>query len=81
MSSVQKNLIAGSWQTGNDEIENRNPSDLSDLIGVYAQASSDQLQTTLIQARAAQKKWAAYGLERRQSVLMAIGNEMMANAS
>lgn len=80
MSSVQKNLIAGSWQTGNNEIENRNPSDLSDLIGVYAQASSDQLQTTLIQARAAQKKWAAYGLERRQSVLMAIGNEMMANA-
>ena len=80
MSAVQKNLIAGSWQAGSGEIENRNPSDLSDLVGLYAQASSDQLQATLAQAKVAQKEWAAYGLERRQSVLMAIGNEMMANA-
>lgn len=80
MSSIQKNLIAGSWQSGNSEIENRNPSDLSDLVGIYAQAGSDQLQATLAQARVAQKEWAAYGLERRQSVLLAIGNEMMMNA-
>ena len=80
MSAVQKNLIAGSWQAGGGEIENRNPSDLSDLVGLYAQASCDQLQATLTQAKVAQKEWAAYGLERRQSVLMAIGNEMMANA-
>ena len=80
MSAVQKNLIAGSWQAGSGEIENRNPSDLSDLVGLYAQASSDQLQATLAQAKVAQKEWAAYGLERKQSVLMAIGNEMMANA-
>ena len=80
MSSIQKNLIAGSWQAGGGEIENRNPSDLSDLVGVYAQASSDQLQATLAQAKVAQKEWASRGLERRQSVLMAIGNEMMANA-
>ena len=80
MSSIQKNLIAGSWQAGGGEIENRNPSDLSDLVGVYAQASSDQLQATLAQAKVAQKEWASRGLERRQSVLMAIGNEMMENA-
>ena len=80
MSSIQKNLIAGSWQAGDGEIENRNPSDLSDLVGVYAQASSDQLQATLAQAKVAQKEWASRGLERRQSVLMAIGNEMMENA-
>ena len=80
MSSIQKNLIAGSWQAGGGEIENRNPSDLSDLVGVYAQASSDHLQATLAQAKVAQKEWASRGLERRQSVLMAIGNEMMENA-
>ena len=80
MSSIQKNLIAGSWQAGGGEIENRNPSDLSDLVGVYAQASSDQLQATLAQAKVAQQEWASRGLERRQSVLMAIGNEMMENA-
>ncbi len=80
MSITGKNYIAGQWQAGEGEVENRNPSDLSDLVGVYAQASSDQLQQTLEQARVAQREWAAYGLERRQSALMAIGNEMMANA-
>ena len=80
MSIAGKNYIAGQWQAGESDVENRNPSDLTDLIGVYAQASSDQLQQTLEQARAAQKEWEAYGLERRQAVLMAIGNELMANA-
>ena len=31
-------------------------------------------------ARAAQVEWAAYGMERKQAVLMAIGNELMARA-
>jgi len=56
MSSVQKNLIAGSWQAGESEIENRSPSDISDLVGVYAQASSDQLHATLEQAKVAQRE-------------------------
>jgi aldehyde dehydrogenase (NAD+) len=74
------NYIAGEWVAGSSEIENRNPSDLSDLIGTFAQASPDQLDATLDQARRAQAEWAAYGLERKQNVLMAIGNEMMARA-
>lgn len=71
------NLIAGAWAAGDSEIENRNPSDLSDLIGLYAQASSDQLAATLTCAKQAQLEWASYGLERKQSVLMAIGTELM----
>ena len=74
------NYIAGEWVSGSSEIENRNPSDLSDLVGTFAQASPDQLDATLDQARRAQAEWAAYGLERKQNVLMAIGNEMMARA-
>ncbi len=80
MTSTQLNYIAGEWAAGVDAIENRNPSDLSDLIGLYAQASSDQLDDALDAARTAQKEWAAYGLERKQAVLMAIGNELMARA-
>ena len=77
---THKNLIAGAWLAGESEIENRNPSDLSDVIGMFAQASSDQLEATLDQARVAQAEWAAYGLERKQAVLMNIGNELMARA-
>ncbi len=80
MSDVKRNLIAGAWQTGETEIENRNPSDLSDLVGVFAQADAAQLDATLERARVAQAEWAAYGMERKQSVLMAIGNELMARA-
>lgn len=74
------NLIAGEWLIGENEIENRNPSDLSDLIGFFAQASRDQLEVTLDQARIAQAEWAHYGLERKQTVLMKIGNELMTRA-
>lgn len=80
MSTTRLNLIAGEWTAGIGEIENRNPSDLSDLVGVFAQASNEQLQTALDQAKIAQLEWASYGIERKYQVLMAIGNELMARA-
>jgi len=80
MADLQKNFIAGNWVAGDAEIENRNPSDLEDLVGVFAQASAAQLDETLAQARIAQAEWAAYGIERKYNVLMAIGTEMMSRA-
>jgi len=80
MAQEFKNYIAGDWVAGDAAIENRNPSDLSDLIGHFAQASAAQLDTALDAAHAAQREWAAYPLERKQNVLMAIGNELMARA-
>ncbi|WP_368344205.1 aldehyde dehydrogenase family protein [Pelagovum sp. HNIBRBA483] len=80
MAQEFKNYIAGDWVAGDAAIENRNPSDLSDLIGHFAQASAAQLDSALDAAHAAQREWAAYPLERKQNVLMAIGNELMARA-
>ena len=80
MSELNKNFIAGDWVAGSSEIENRSPSDLSDLIGLFAQASPDQLDATFAQAQQAQREWAACGIERKYNVLMAIGTEMMARA-
>lgn len=80
MHSANQNYIAGEWVGGGSEIENRNPSDLSDLIGMFAQATPDQLDATLDQAAQAQVAWAAYGIERKYNVLMAIGTEMMSRA-
>ncbi|MCZ4354447.1 aldehyde dehydrogenase family protein [Roseovarius aestuarii] len=81
MTDLQKNYIAGEWLAGSGEIENRNPSDLSDLVGMFAQASDDQLDRALEAAKTAQAEWAAYGLERKQAVLNAIGIEMMDRAT
>jgi len=69
MPTQKQNLIAGKWCFGEGEIENRNPSDISDLIGTFAQASEEQVQETLQKAKQAQAQWAAYGLERKQAVL------------
>ncbi|MFL4471811.1 aldehyde dehydrogenase family protein [Tateyamaria armeniaca] len=80
MHDTKLNYIAGEWVAGASEIENRNPSDLSDLIGMFAQASPDQLDATLEQALKAQAEWAAYGIERKYNVLMAIGTEMISRA-
>ena len=77
MTETKNNFIAGEWLAGDTSIENRNPSDLSDVIGHFAQASSSQLTKALDAARSAQKIWAATGLEARQTVLMNIGNELM----
>ncbi len=80
MTDRKFNYIGGEWVAGESEIENRNPSDVSDLIGLYAQASSDQLETALDTARAAQAEWARAGIERRYNALMAIGQELMARS-
>ena len=77
MTETKNNFLAGEWLAGDTSVENRNPSDLSDVIGHFAQASSSQLTKALDAARSAQKIWAATGLEARQTVLMNIGNELI----
>ncbi len=81
MTVQNHNFIAGEWVAGESEIENRNPSDLSDLIGLYAQAGADQLEAALDAARVAQAEWAQAGIERRQKALNAIGEELMARSA
>lgn len=80
MTQSKQNYIAGEWISGASEIENRNPSDLSDVIGMFAQADTAQLDMALDAAHAAKAQWAKVGLEQKQSILNAIGEEMMARA-
>ena len=80
MTDSKLNFIAGEWVAGETKIENRNPSELGDLVGMFTQARPGDLDAALDQARVAQREWAAYGLERRQAVLMNIGTELMARA-
>ena len=81
MTDRKFNYIAGEWTAGESEIENRNPSDVSDVIGLFAQAGADQLETALDAARIAQADWARTGIERRYKALMAIGEELMARSA
>lgn len=80
MTLETRNFIAGQWQDGAATAENRNPSDLTDIIGQFAQADPAQLAEALDAARLAQKEWGATGPQKRHDVLMAIGTELMARA-
>ena len=77
---MKKNYIAGEWVGADNAIENRNPSDIDDLIGMFAQATTDQLERALSSAMAAQKLWQSTGLEAKQTALMKIGTTMMERA-
>ncbi len=79
MAQVNHNYIAGEWVAGATEIANINPSDLSDTVGLYAQADATQLQNALDAAATAQIAWNKTGLEKRYTALMNIGNELIAN--
>jgi acyl-CoA reductase-like NAD-dependent aldehyde dehydrogenase len=79
MTDNNYNLIAGEWIAGASEVANINPSDLSDTIGMYAQADKSQLDRALDAAQSAQIEWSKVGLEKRYSILMNIGNELIQN--
>ncbi|NRA60935.1 MAG: aldehyde dehydrogenase family protein [Psychrobium sp.] len=76
--SVFCNYIAGEWVEGVSAIENISPADLSDTIGHYAQADEKQTLAAIDAAKVGQLEWQKIGLEQRYSILMAIGDELIA---
>ncbi|QBJ63688.1 aldehyde dehydrogenase family protein [Pseudoalteromonas sp. DL-6] len=77
--SVFKNYIAGEWVEGNKgNLANISPADTNDVIGHYAQADKAQTEAAIAAAAVGQAQWAMSGLEQRYSVLMAIGDELIA---
>lgn len=82
MAQVKGNYIGGEWRAlEGGAVSDVNPSNPSDVIGVYTQADDGQLRDALAAARAGFDEWRTAGLEKRQKVLTAIGDEMMARAA
>ena len=83
-SKVHNHYVAGSWLASDESIENRSPSDTSDLVGIYAQATPRQLDEALDAASEAQRSWGcSWGrskLEERSNILNAIGEELKTRA-
>jgi len=66
-----------SGNLGNKSISNINPSDTSDNIGDFTQASQTQVIQAIECAKAAQPIWEKTPLEQKQAVLQAIGDELI----
>ncbi|WP_018697851.1 aldehyde dehydrogenase family protein [Amorphus coralli] len=81
MTDVFPNYIGGSWRTGAATIEDINPSDLSDVVGHYAQASGSDVADAVAAAEAGAEVWGRTGLEQRATALDAIGRELMGRSA
>ncbi len=70
--------IDGQWLQGANTVANVNPSDTSQSLGDFAQASQSQVQQAIDAARNAQPSWESTPLEFKQKVLQTIGDELIA---
>ena len=77
---MRANLIGGGWVEGPASVENRNPSDLSDVIGAYASADAAQTDAAIAAAAAAAPVWGAATPQERGVALETVGLELAARA-
>ena len=75
---LHKNYIAGEWVEGASAKDNINPSDVSDVVGTYAQADAAQTLAAIAAAKAALPGWSATTPQQRADILEAIGVELLA---
>lgn len=80
MSELHLNLIAGQWVGAEDTSENRNPSDPSDLIGVYASGGAEDVARAAAAAATAQTAWFEGGPQPRADLLDRIASMIEARA-
>lgn len=72
------NYIAGEWIEGPQAVENRNPSNLDDVVGVYTWADAGQAQEAIAAARRAFSDWSITTPQTRADALYRIGDEILA---
>src|SRR6266496_6587610 len=77
MADSFRNLIGGEWLAGATTTPNRNPSDLKDAIGEYAQADVTQTSAAIAAAKAAFPAWATGSIQERANILERAGSEIL----
>jgi alpha-ketoglutaric semialdehyde dehydrogenase len=78
MPDQYRNYIDGEWVAGASWTPNRNPSDLDDVIGEYAQADAEGTKTAIAAAKRAFPSWAHGGIQDRANLLDKVGSEILA---
>ena len=76
--TLHQNFINGEWIGSAHARDNMNPSDLSDIIGSYAQASQADAEAAIAAAKAASPAWAQTTPQQRADILEATGVELLA---
>jgi len=77
MIELHRNLIGGEW-IGTEGAENINPSNTDEVVGVYAQAGSDDAKAAIAAAKAAFPAWSRTGIYERHLILRRAADEIFA---
>lgn len=75
--TLHHNLIAGEW-VGSNGVENINPSNTNEVVGLYARASHDDAKTAIAAAKAAFPAWSRSGILERHAILKKTADEILA---
>ncbi len=76
--TLHKNFINGEWVDGKGTRDNINPSDVSDIVGTYAQADEAQARDAIAAAKAAFPAWQGTTPQQRADALDFVGVELLA---
>ena len=77
MTELHKNLIDGEW-VGSDGVENINPSNINEVVGVYARATAEETKQAIAAAKAAFPAWSRSGILERHAILSKASQEILA---
>jgi alpha-ketoglutaric semialdehyde dehydrogenase len=76
MSELHRNYVGGEWIDG-EAMPDINPSDTTDIVGVYAHASVADTQLAVAAAKNASAAWARSGVQRRHDILKTASDEIL----
>ncbi len=71
-------LIGGQWQSATNASENFNPSDVTDVVGTYAQAGAAETKSAIAAAADAWPDWSMSTPQLRHDILKKAGDEILA---
>ncbi|MCP1848145.1 MULTISPECIES: aldehyde dehydrogenase family protein [unclassified Bradyrhizobium] len=75
--TIYPNFVAGAWVDGSSFVENINPSDIRDTVGLYANADRDTVESAIEAAGLAFPAWSRVSPEVRADILDRVGTEIL----
>ncbi len=76
MAEIYQNLIGGTWRKADDASENRSPSDITDLIGMFARGGAKDVTEATEAAEIAFPAWSRSSPQVRADLLDRIAAEI-----
>lgn len=75
-AKLHQNFVGGEW-IGSDGAENINPSNIAEVVGIYARATAEETRQAIAAAKAAFPAWSRSGILERHAILRKTADEIL----